>query len=615
MKIRFPSLSDFLIRSHQTVKRFPFVLAAAIIGSFSVVWLIDIQEGAAEFQHLMRLGWVSALSIPSFLAAAIFAESRNWSLLRSVLLKSALSALLIFYYLQLPSDFPQENSQPLYRFLLFAIAAHLLVSFSPYFNPTNKDNHSFWAYNKSLFLRIIMSGLYTMVLFAGLAIALLSIENLLEFELDSKRYGQLFVMLIGIFNTWFFLAGVPKPLQLTKKERAYPSGLKVFVQYILIPLVVIYILILYLYTGKIILQWAWPDGWVANLVLSFSIAGILALLLLYPIRDQDKNRWIHLFSKGYYLALIPLIILLILSIWVRIDEYGVTVNRYFVATLAVWLTGHVLYFLWKQEVQIKVIPISLCVVALIVSFGPWGAFQVSERSQLNRFEHLLQTHEMLSPQNTVIPSQTALPLDDRKQFSSIVRYLLELEGPETLQPYFEENLTKVLEQQPDSTSYDPSDSRKITKLMGIEYASEWEQPNTRNPEDTNFRFSLEENTSIPVTGYQYYLGTFHFGDQKNEPIQVSLSDGSTWNIRYNENSQSLSLYSTATTEPDSISLNLLPLIERLQSYETTLIPLETMTLESHNESLRIKAVIQTLNGSSDPEVRVNFITVALFADL
>ena len=157
---------------------------------------------------------------------------------------------------------------------------------------------AFWEFNKTLFLRILISALYTAVLYIGLVVAMAAIDQLLEIDIDDDRYLQLFIFQVGIFNTWFFLSGIPKFNNTSELEIEYPKPLKVFVQYVLIPLVTVYIAILYVYTGKIIIQWELPNGWVSYLVLSFSIAGILSLLLLFPIRNQKENTWIRIYSKG-----------------------------------------------------------------------------------------------------------------------------------------------------------------------------------------------------------------------------------------------------------------------------------------------------------------------------
>src|SRR5699024_7800906 len=170
---------------------------------------------------------------------------------------------------------------------------------------------SFWQYNKTLFLRFLTAVLFYGVLFIGLVVALGSLELLFNISFDFESYLELFYIIGGIFNTWFFLAGIRDAIHKLDRIRNYPKGLKVFTQNILIPLVIIYMIILYLYMAKIITQWAWPEGWISILVLSFSIAGILANLLLHPLRNDIKYKWVKRFSKGYYWILVPLSILLL----------------------------------------------------------------------------------------------------------------------------------------------------------------------------------------------------------------------------------------------------------------------------------------------------------------
>ncbi|HET8865126.1 MAG TPA: DUF4153 domain-containing protein [Gracilimonas sp.] len=614
MKIKFPSIGEISEKGTDTFKRFPFALSIAAIGTISAIWLADVSWGQkADYFYLLNLCWISALSISVFVSITTFSESLGWNFKKAVLLKAGTLFILALYYYLLPEEFSLGETESFYRYSLFFLSAHLLVSFAPFLK--SGDVEDFWAYNKTLFLRILTALLYSMVLFAGLSIAMLSLENLLEINISGRRYSQLWILLVGLFNTWFFLAGIPHPKQISQRERKYPGGLKVFVQYILIPLITVYILILYLYTGKIILEWQWPNGWVANLVLSFSIAGILALLLLYPIRNQEKNRWIHLFSKGYYIALIPLIILLMLSIWVRISEYGVTVNRYFVAALAVWLTGIVIYFLIARSKNIKVIPISLCVISILISFGPLGAFEVSKRSQLDRFEGLLEKNGLLSQEKKVVKSQSSISFDDRKQISSKVAYILELEGTEPLQPYFKQDLEEVMDKEENEYRY--NDAGKITDLMGIEFVSEWQTDGQAGVSMQSFYYYLESNKSIPVSGYSLYLGEFTFNTYNQNNYEVEI-EGVKWVISYNAEDDLLNISSDSTEK--GIDLKLTPLINRLKalggsSQDVPDQSVEMMTLEAEDMGVKVKVVLKNISGIYEGDgVKIQNLTAAILID-
>ena len=59
---------------------------------------------------------------------------------------------------------------------------------------------------------------------------------------SAEAYGRLDLMLLFVFNTWFFLAGVPGDFAALDESREFPRGIRVFAQYILAPLVGVYLL-------------------------------------------------------------------------------------------------------------------------------------------------------------------------------------------------------------------------------------------------------------------------------------------------------------------------------------------------------------------------------------
>ena len=108
-----------------------------------------------------------------------------------------------------------------------------------------------------------------MVLYIGLSLALLAVDKLFNAHINGKVYLRLLIIIAGLFNTWFFLSGVPKNVSDISEKIIYPKGLKVFTQFVLIPLISIYLVILYAYMFKIIFTWNIPKGWVSYLVLCF----------------------------------------------------------------------------------------------------------------------------------------------------------------------------------------------------------------------------------------------------------------------------------------------------------------------------------------------------------
>ena len=132
--------------------------------------------------------------------------------------------------------------------------------FAPFI--TKWDKTAYWNYLISVGASIVRSALFSGVLYLGLILALAAIDALFDVSIDGKRYGQLFIFCLGIVNTWIYLSDFPKNI-LENTKVHINKALEVFVKYILIPLVLLYIIILYVYSFKIIFQWELPKGWVS----------------------------------------------------------------------------------------------------------------------------------------------------------------------------------------------------------------------------------------------------------------------------------------------------------------------------------------------------------------
>lgn len=132
------------------------------------------------------------------------------------------------------------------------------------------------------------------------------------------------------------------------------------------------------------------------MVLAYSIVGILALLLVHPLKQLKLKSWIVIFSKIFYYTLIPLIILLFTAIFTRVLAYGYTEPRYFVLLISLWLTSVVVYFVFFKKTSIKFIPISLFLFGLFALLFPYfNAFSVSKRSQQNELTQVLTQNKLL----------------------------------------------------------------------------------------------------------------------------------------------------------------------------------------------------------------------------
>lgn len=433
-----PSLKLLAADAGGVVKRFPFEIAFALAGTIAAsVYIEQNNWQTAISSWCIRMMMIANLGLLLNLSATLYLESRLASLYKGIALHLLASGFAISLLFLLD---PLNKETDVLRFILLSLGFHLLVAFAAFNRKSGKND--FWIFNKTLFLRFLTGVLYSVVLFLGLSAAVASCNLLFNFHFEWKTYANMWVWIAGMFQTLFVLSGVPRGPAYVSSQNSYPKGLKVFTQYVLIPLSSVYLIILLAYEIKILIEWNMPKGLVANLILGYAVFGILSLLLVYPIRHDEGNKWIRMYSRSFYILLIPLIALLILAIIARVRSYGITEERYFLIVLAIWLSFITIYFLSSKRESIVIIPVSLCFVTLLAVFGPQSAFNVSEKSQRNELCELFL-------KNKALKSGRLLSLDykadsaDADRIRNIVVYMVKFHGLESLQPMFGKDLVRV----------------------------------------------------------------------------------------------------------------------------------------------------------------------------
>jgi hypothetical protein len=457
--MKLPSIRQVCLEARRSARRFPFVLFCALAGSIAALSLIESEPKQSVGFPIV---FTAALGLLLLTALALWAEKRKWSPGLSMSSQLLGVLLLVGYGFSVPTSFPHAQADFFIRFGLLAAGLVLMVMILPYLK--KGELNGFWQYNKTLFFRLFVTAVFSIVLFAGLAIALAALDKLFGVSVLAKRYGELWVLMVGLFAPWFFLAGVPEDLEGLDKIEEYPKGLKIFAQYILLSLVMVYLLILYAYLLKILIQWNWPNGWVSSLILGFSAVSILSLLLMHPIRDRAENAWIRAAGKWLYIVLIPLVVVLFLAVTERIGDYGITESRYAGIALVVWLSAQVIYFLLSKSKGIKFTIGSLCLLAFLMGWGPWGMLSVSQRSQVGRLSRLLTKNGILV-NGLVHKEHGKVSQEDAQEISSIVSYLNGIHGYEAIQSWFADKL-KEDAQSGYALNLAPP---KVLDKMGVEY--------------------------------------------------------------------------------------------------------------------------------------------------
>ena len=538
-----------------------------------------------------------------FFCVSIISAKRGFE--RSGLLGAHVVAavVLLAIYLSLPNaEHTHNTSIPYIRYGIFNLIVHLLVSFSPYIE-SGKLN-GFWNFNKTLFIRILTSILYSGFLYVGLILALSALHLLFDIDIKDELYFELWIVIIGLFNTWFFLSGIPEDIEQLDHNREYPKGLKVFAQYVLLPLLVLYLIILYAYGAKITLLWDWPKGIVSYLISCVSVLGILTVLLFYPYGEMKENGWIRKSSRMFYLVLYPLIALLFFAIAMRISDYGMTINRYVIVLLGIWLTLVATYFTIGKT-NIKFIPMSLAITLGLMSFGPWGMFSVSENSQVNRLVTILEDHDLLEGgkvKNEVIWEVDSLPswfytqkdetnegvLSDslHNEVYSIVNYLDDYHGFRSIRSLFGQNVDSLVVLSLDSSKY-RNEADIYMRTMGFDYTYKY-----ISSSDTYFSYAAETSEIIDLDQSDYLARIYLYNYQGKAAAHNIDLEGASYQLLFNPG-DSLGLY--FASERDTTNLFLGQKVEKLiaahgKEYTSSIDP-ASLILEGVSNDFDLKLII------------------------
>ncbi|WDF57383.1 DUF4153 domain-containing protein [Mucilaginibacter sp. KACC 22063] len=513
MAFQLPSVNHIISSVASTIRRYPFEFLFALAGTWSAIHLSSgYLYGYASHSWYIRILMMAAVGMPLSLAVSLYGRNNGFSGNRRLLVRCVAVAVgVVFLFILKPETYPQHYVV----FALLLIAMHLLVSFAAF---TGKNNTlAFWEFNKTLFIRFLTGLLYSVVLGAGLSAAFGVVERIFGFSLNWV-YQPVWFIILGVFNTLFFLSGVPEGNLQAESLIAYPKGLKFFSQYILVPLATVYLIILLVYEVKILIEWELPKGLVSGLILGYAGLGLLALLLVYPLRDQEDNGWIKVYGRYFYLFLLPLVALLILAISKRIGSYGITQYRYFLMVLAAWLLFLIGYFLLHKKATIKAIPVSLFIIVMLIIYGPQSATSVSLNSQRAVLYELFK-------EAGLIKKGKLQPIDQKKvkpyiaaRMASTVNYILQHYDFQSMQPLLSVNL-QAKEQElriswknkmydiPDENGFNFDRINWMQNYLGLsgyEYMQQYSEDRMDMDLNTNY-YVRSKQTAYPLKGYDYMM--------------------------------------------------------------------------------------------------------------
>ncbi|MEO4044711.1 DUF4153 domain-containing protein [Hoeflea sp. CAU 1731] len=299
----------------------------------------------------------------------------------------------------------------------------LLLMVSGFLRGRN-DDLALWTFNYGLGLAVILAGLAALAFILGAYAVLASIDYLFELDLKYDIYDHVYMTGLLLVAPLFGLEMVPSDLhgsgEIEKKGLTYRVPL-LLLNYLLLPLLLIYTIVIYAYAAKTALAWELPRGQVGVMVLSFAAGCISTWMLAIPYRDSSSFL-LRLFRKSWHCLLIVPLVLFVIGTYRRVSEYGITPERYGLILVGIWIVGMIcLFAIRRQKVQLRVVIATLAIMLMLASFGPWGAADVSVRDQFGRLVALLEENQILVDGRLTLPNTTGKSA--RQEIRSIVKFL------------------------------------------------------------------------------------------------------------------------------------------------------------------------------------------------
>ncbi len=381
-------------------------------------------------------GYVAMGAAAAFLAAGaahLFAEGRGLSRPTGLLLALVAAAVagLVAY---LSMVFETHH-----LFLFLGLLPVVMVA--PFLHDGARPG-ALWLFNLRLGLSALLASLVALGFGLGLSAIVEALNFLFEASLGSNLHEHIWGTAMSLVAPLYGLALMPRRLDEevdidAQRGTLLERGVSVLVNYVLVPVILVYALILHAYAVKIILQQALPKGQVATLVSIFAVGGTGAWLIAWPWREKG-TRLLRWFMAGWFWLTIVPAILLTIAIWRRITDYGVTPDRYGIALIAVWIAAMTGYLAFRRNrADMRVILGALAVLLLVGAAGPMGAYGLTIKSQIPRFTALLAANGLMKDGLAVKP-QGLVPSEVTTEGYSILSTLQQAGGLQRLRGIFPE---------------------------------------------------------------------------------------------------------------------------------------------------------------------------------
>lgn len=414
--------SSTLLNAKSSFIRFPVAMICAIATAVFFSMSIDSPENKQKFYDL--LGYLFLMGIFLYTFINLLLEGFAYHAADREQLKQTRFVGIGAYLLSIPFLFVvfqtiyvdgkimrDLEQQYIYFGLIFAFIIGCAFISKIFYH---KD---FVAYVFNILQSATISITYSLIVYLGVCAIIFASVHLLGIDFSTATYPKTALFVFLPFNIGVCFSGFPKANESFMDYR-YPKAFRFLLVYLLMPLCAIYMGILYLYFGKIIVMRSLPQGLIVNLILWYALFSVFYIFFLTRVKEYER---VEKFRNFYSLLMLPLLTMMFFAIHLRVSEYGITENRYFVIMGGIWCGLSFVYYAWYRKNSNIVVPILLFFCICVSVIGPFSAYSVTRESQNRQFIRILESNGMLSGNRIVAKSE--ISREDNQKLSEILNFM------------------------------------------------------------------------------------------------------------------------------------------------------------------------------------------------
>ncbi len=428
---------------HKCAKRFPaplgFATALALFLTFITIVEPSNDRLTSAVGYFLSVGLVLSLTLALW-SEEVKAGKKTYAIQIGAY-ALLLADTIYLYAIRFGEDQQTETFLMHASILLTLILTVFLLSFR-----REQDDIASWNFALRLLLNFVLCGLIGLVLWGGLSLLLTSLNWLFSVSLSWKWYVTTGVLFALYLPTLLFLGRIPDGEAKHDRTPLRSTFHGNVMRYIFVPLEGLYVLVLFAYAIRILVQWELPNGYVSWLVIA-SMAGCIAIEIgLYPIRKSQGRPSDEKIARLLPLILMPLLLLMTIGIIRRLNDYGITIPRLYLITLNLWFYAVCLGLYLTRARRIHWLSISFAALFLLTSALPINFSSFTRWQLLREVRHMISSSGAAMPlnANAYEALMSRLPQKQASAISSKLQYVESIFNSESIESVVNQNEGGIL---------------------------------------------------------------------------------------------------------------------------------------------------------------------------